>query len=67
MKLPISSDVWLLSTTAIYVVVCLFNIFLHRFSDGNTIQLVWLIVTALPLFVSMQKIVRMNPIWKKLK
>lgn len=67
MKFPISSNVWLLSTTAIYIVICLFNIFLHKFSDGNTIQFIWLAVTSLPLYVPMQKLVKMDPFWSKKK
>lgn len=61
--MTISSGAWLVSTTMIYFVVCLANIFLHRLVDPVYVQLIWLAVTALPLFVPMQKIVRMDPLW----
>jgi len=64
MKLPISAGVWLLSTTTIYLVVGLVNLFLYRFSPTEYIEIIWLFITAIPLYIPMSKLVAVDPIWK---
>lgn len=61
--MTISSGAWLVSTTTIYVVAAIITAIFYKSVDLVYIQLVWLAVTALPLVVPMQKIVRMDPLW----
>lgn len=64
MKLPISPGAWLFATCIIYFTVGMTNLFVYKFTDVEHIQLVWLCVTAMPLFIPMRKIVSIAPIWR---
>ena len=64
MNLPISPGAWLFATCVIYFIVGMTNLFVYKFTDAEYIQLVWLYFTAMPLFISMRKIVSINPIWR---
>jgi len=66
-KFPVSTGVWLVVAATIYVVSFLTDLFVYRFVDPVYIQAVWILVTALPLYVPMQKIVRFDPLWSKTK
>ncbi len=64
MKLPISSLTWLVSTSIIYSVVALFNIFAYKFSETEFIQMVWVLVTSTPLWLPMRRFIDIDPVWK---
>jgi hypothetical protein len=65
MKLPISPDLYLLSTTVIYALVGLSNLFVYTFTDVVFIQIVWILVLSLPIILPISKIVRGAPLWKR--
>ena len=64
MKLPLQPGTWLFSTCIIYFIVGMTNLFLYRFTSTEYIQMVWLLITALPLFFPMRKVVDIDPIWR---
>jgi len=61
---PLTSGEWLFFTGLVYFVVGMVDIFWYRFAEPEYIQMVWLTVVALPLFVPMRRIVRINTIWR---
>jgi len=62
MKLPISPLAWMLGINCIYLVVGLLDIY-YRWWPTEYVQMVWVSVLSLPLWIPMQRIVRMDPIW----
>ena len=64
MKLPLQPGTWLFSTCIIYFIVGMTNLFLYKFTSTEYIQMVWLWITAMPLFFPMRKVVDIDPIWR---
>lgn len=64
MKLPLSAGEWLFTTSIIYFIIGIFNLFVYKFAPIEYIQMVWLLITALPLFIPMSKIVSVNTFWR---
>lgn len=64
MKLPVSPVTWMTTTTAVYVVTALLNTFMWQWTSVEYIQMVWLLLLALPVFVPMTRVVKMEPIWR---
>lgn len=60
-KLPLSTLQWLVITSTVYGILGLVNLFIYRFADLEVIQAVWVLITALPVFVPMYKIVDIHP------
>lgn len=65
MKLPISSNIWLLSTTLIYIFVFLVDVILYRFIEPIHLQAIWNMITALPLFIPMKQIINIDTLWQQ--
>lgn len=63
--LPFSSGGWLLFCCVIYALVGLFDIFVYNFARVEFIQLVWMIVMGLPLFIKMKWLVRVDTVWER--
>ena len=65
--LPFTSGGWLLFTSSIYAIVGLFNVFAYKFTEIEYIQPVWLLITALPLFIKMHWLVSVDTVWEQMK
>ena len=63
MKFPLSPGEWLFTVSAIYIIIEMINIFWYRFVPTEYIQMVWVLITAVPLVIPMPKIVRVRPFW----
>ena len=64
MKLPISPGEYLFVTGLIYFVAGMYVIYVDRFIEPEWLQLIWILVLMIPLFVPMKRIVRNTPLWK---
>ena len=64
MKLPLTPGEYLFTTGAIYFVAGMVNIFVHRFTETEYIQMVWLLVAFLPVVVPLPRLMRGSPFWK---
>jgi len=63
MKLPISPLTWMVGCAIIYVIAGLAN-FVYHFVAFEYIEMVWILVFALPLYVPMRRIVDIGPLWR---
>jgi hypothetical protein len=64
MKLPLSPLAYMILVGSVYLIAGLVNFFVYEFAKLEYIQLVWLVVLSLPVFVPMRKIVRGSPLWR---
>lgn len=55
---------YLFYTSLIYFLVGMFNIFVFRFTESEVIQMVWLCVLCMPVFLPIGGIVRNAPLWR---
>lgn len=55
---------YLFFTGLVYFVVGMFNIFVYRFTETEIIQMVWLLVLCIPVFLPIGSIVRNAPLWR---
>ena len=65
MSLPMSSGAYLLITLLTYTVLLLIDMFAYEFVVPELLQAAWVLITAAPLLIPMQWLVRMDPIWRK--
>jgi len=63
MKFPLSSGEWIFTSAAVYLIVNLINLFVYKFASVESIQMVWILITALPLFVPMNRLVAIKTFW----
>lgn len=63
MKLPLGPATWLFATCVVYFVAGMINLFVYAFAPTELIQMAWLCITALPLFVPMRKVVDIDTVW----
>lgn len=61
----LSSGQYLFYTGLVYFILGLLDLFWYRFTEPEVLQAVWVVVLALPLLVPMQRIVRIDPLWKR--
>ncbi len=60
----ISPGQYLFFTGLVYFIVGMFNIFVYRFTEIEIIQMVWLLVLCIPVFLPIGKFVRGAPMWR---
>jgi hypothetical protein len=60
----ISSNQYLFFTSVIYFFVGMFDLFVYKFAEVEVIQMVWLSVLCLPVFLPIGGIVRGAPLWR---
>jgi hypothetical protein len=60
----ISGGLYLFLTGTCYFIAGMINIFVCKFTEVEVIQVIWLLITAIPLIIP-QPFVRIDPIWKK--
>jgi len=65
-KFPLTPGEYLFFTGLVYVIVGMVNIFWHKFTETEYIQMIWLAIVALPLFIPMRRVVSVGPFWKML-
>jgi hypothetical protein len=65
MKIPFSPGEYMFVTGAIYFVVGMVDLFWYRFAPVEYIQMIWILVLALPTFVPMPWLMRHSPFWRK--
>lgn len=63
MKFPISSLAWLFGINSIYLVIGLLDIY-YKWWPTEYVQAVWIVILSLPIWIPMQRIVNMDPIWQ---
>jgi len=61
----LSSGQYLFYTGLVYFILGMLDLFWYRFAEPEVLQAVWVVVLALPLLVPMQRIVRIDPLWKR--
>lgn len=66
MKFPISTLTWMLVVNGIYLVVGLADIY-FKWWPTEFVQAVWVVILSLPVWLPMQRIVRMDPFWYEFK
>ena len=66
MKLPIRPLEWLLGINLVYLVVGLADIY-FKWWPTEYVQATWLLIVSTPLWIPMQRIVRIDPIWYEFK
>ena len=64
-KIMLSSGQYLFYTGLVYFILGMLDLFWYRFAEPEVLQAVWVVVLALPLLVPMQRIVRIDPLWKR--
>jgi hypothetical protein len=62
-KFPVSTLAWMLTINGIYLVVGLLDLY-FKWWTPEYVQMVWMLVLSLPIWLPMRRIVRMNPIWQ---
>lgn len=55
---------YLVIVNVIYFVVGMINIFGYKFTETEYIQLVWVLILMLPVFLPIRKLVRGSPLWR---
>lgn len=61
-----SSGYWLFWLSVIYACVAVVNLFVFKFTEAEYIQMVWLLVLSLPLFVKpLANWLNMRTLWEK--
>lgn len=61
-KFPVSTLVWMMVVNGIYLVVGLLDVY-FKWWPTEYVQMVWVIILSLPVWLPMQRIVHMDPIW----
>ena len=61
----LSGGQYLFYTGLVYFIAGILDLFWYRFAEPEVLQAVWVVVLALPLLVPMQRIVRIDPLWKR--
>ena len=61
----LSSGQYLFYTGLVYFILGMLDLFWYRFAEPEVLQAIWVVVLALPLLVPMQRIVRIDPLWKR--
>ena len=62
MKLPISPGEYMFWTGLIYFVVGMYDIFVDRFIEPEYLQMIWILVLMVPVWIPMNKIVYNTPL-----
>ncbi len=60
----ISPGQYMFWTGVVYFMVGMFDIFVYRFCEPEMIQMVWILVLMIPVFVPMRRFVRNTPLWR---
>lgn len=63
-KFPVNPIVWMLVINGIYLVVGLLDIY-FKWWPTEYVQAVWVVILSLPIWLPMQRIVSIDPIWKE--
>ena len=66
MKFPISTLAWMMAVNGIYLVVGFLDIY-FKWWPTEYVQMVWIIILSLPVWIPMQRFVCMDPIWYEFK
>lgn len=61
-KFPLSTLAWMMIVNGIYLVVGFADIY-YKWWPTEYVQMVWVIILSLPVWLPMQRIVNMDPIW----
>jgi hypothetical protein len=65
MKIKMDSGLYLLTVTVIYAIVGLFNVFVFEWTKTEYIQLVWMLVLSLPLWLKpVARWCKMKTLWE---
>jgi hypothetical protein len=68
MKIKMDSGLYLLTVTVIYAIVGLFNVFVYTWTRTEYIQLVWMLVLSLPLWIKpIARWCNMKTVWETMK
>jgi hypothetical protein len=65
-KFPLSTLAWMMAVNGIYLVVGFLDIY-FKWWPTEYVQMVWVVVLSLPVWIPMQRFVRMDPIWYEFK
>jgi hypothetical protein len=61
-----SGGYWLFWLSAVYLIVGIVNIFVYRFAEAEYIQMVFVLVLSLPLFIKpLANWLNMRTLWEK--
>ena len=62
---PRSGATWLFWWTFIYLWIALYSVFIEPVADIEWIQMVWILMCSLPLWIPpLARFLRMRPLWK---
>ena len=68
MKIKMDSGLYLLTVTTIYAIIGLLNIFVFNWTKTEYIQLVWMLVLSLPLWIKpIARWCNMKTLWETMK
>jgi hypothetical protein len=68
MKIKMDGGLYLLTVTVIYAIIGLLNIFVYTWTRTEYIQIVWMLVLSLPLWIKpIAKWCNMQTIWETMK
>lgn len=66
MKIKIDGGVYLLTVTVTYAIIGLLNVFVFNWTKTEYIQLVWMLVLSLPLWIKpMARWCNMKTVWER--
>lgn len=65
MKLPLTSNQYLILVTLIYVLASLAQLFVVQYTQIEVIQLGWVLSLVAPMLLPLSKLVDLSPFWRK--